>query len=134
AASMPVSANPRSRDFYVYQFKVDGYPFYIGIGRDKRGTDRLRYIKSLLTPHNRAKLQRSCLHVRVIAKLLRKSKDIRYFQTRKPLTRAEALAREKKDIARLIRQGYLLTNWQQNPYRHLDAGKAVKAILTGHRI
>jgi hypothetical protein len=131
---MPVSANPRRRDFYVYQFKVDGYPFYVGIGRDKRGTDRLRYVKSLLTPHNRAKLQQSSLHVRTIAKLLRKRKDIGYFQTRKPLTRAGALAREKKDIARLVRQGYLLTNWQQNPYRHLDASRAARAILTGQRI
>jgi hypothetical protein len=133
ASSMPVSANPRKRDFYVYQFKVDGYPFYVGIGRDKRGPDRLRYVKSLLTRHNTVKLQRSSLHVRVIAKLLRKQKDIRYFQTKKPLTRAEALAREKRDIARLIRQGYLLTNWQQNPYRHLDASKAVRAILTDQR-
>jgi hypothetical protein len=130
---MPVSANPRKRDFYVYQFKVDGYPFYVGIGRDERGPDRLRYVKSLLKPHNRGKLERSSLHVRVIAKLLRKKKDIRYFQTRKPLTRAGALAREKKDIAWLIRRGYLLTNWQQNPYRHLDAGRAVRAILTGQR-
>jgi len=130
---MPVSANPRKREFYVYQFKVDGYPFYVGIGRAKRGPDRLRYVKSLLRPRNKAKLQRSCLHVRVIAKLLRKKKDIGYFQTRKPLTRNQALAREKKDIARLIRRGYLLTNWQQNPYRHVDAGKAIRAILTGQR-
>jgi hypothetical protein len=131
---MPAPANPSKREFYVYQFKVDSYPFYVGIGRDQRGPDRLRYVRSLLTPRNKAKLQRSSLHVRVIAKLLRKRKVIRYFQTRKPLTRAGALAREKKYIARLIRQGYLLTNWQQNPYRHLDAGKAARAILTGQRI
>jgi len=132
-ARMPVAAQPRRRDFYVYQFRVDGHPFYVGIGRDKRGMDRLRYVKSLLTPRNRAKPQLSCLQVKVIAKLLRKKKDIRYFQTRKRLTRAEALAREKKVIARLIRQGYLLTNWQQNPYRHRNAGKAVRVILTGLR-
>jgi len=131
---MPVAANPRRRDYYVYQFKVDSYPFYVGIGRDKRGPDRLRYVRSLLTPRNRAKLQRSCLQVRVIAELLRERKDIRYSQTRKPLTRAGALEREKKDIARLIRQGFRLTNRQQNPYRHLDAGRAVRTILMGERV
>jgi hypothetical protein len=39
--------NPLKRDFYVYQFAVDGYPFYVGIGRSERGTDRLRYVRSL---------------------------------------------------------------------------------------
>ena len=52
---MPAPANPRRRDFYVYQFKANGYPFYVGIGRDKRGTDRLRYVKSLLTPRKQGK-------------------------------------------------------------------------------
>ena len=44
---MPVAANPLRRDFYVYTFHVEGYPFYVGIGRDRRASDRLRYIRSL---------------------------------------------------------------------------------------
>src|SRR6185312_714723 len=28
---MPVATNPHKRDFFVYQFAVDGYPFYVGI-------------------------------------------------------------------------------------------------------
>jgi hypothetical protein len=44
---MPAPANLSKRDFYVYQFKVDGYPFYVGIGRYNRGDERLRYVRSL---------------------------------------------------------------------------------------
>lgn len=33
---MPVSANEHKQDFFVYQFAVDGYPFYVGLGRDQR--------------------------------------------------------------------------------------------------
>ena len=44
---MPVAANPLRRDFYVYTFHVEGYQFYVGIGRDRRASDRLRYIRSL---------------------------------------------------------------------------------------
>ena len=99
---MPVSANPRKQEFYVYQFKVNGYPFYVGIGRSQRGPDRMRYVRSLLTPKNSAKLKRSSLCVRVIAKLIQKNKDkeLVYSQTRRPLTRAQALELEKKPISR----------------------------------
>lgn len=133
---MPVSANPRKQEFYVYQFKVNDYPFYVGIGRSRRGPDRMRYVRSLLTPQNRARLERSSLCVRVIAKLIQKNKGKKlvYSQTRRPLTRAQALELEKKLIARLIRQGYLLTNWQHNPFRHQDADLAVTAILAGRRL
>lgn len=130
---MPVSAFPRKHEFYVYQFKVGAYPFYVGIGRDKRGTDRIRYVKSLLKPHNRLKLQQSSLQVRVLAKLLRRKETVRYLQTRKPLTRSQALAQERAVIGRLVRKGYLLANWQHNPHRHLDAAKAVRAILDDQR-
>jgi hypothetical protein len=52
-----------------------------------------------------------------------------YSQTRKRLTREQALSLEKKVIARLIRKGYLLTNWQYNPFRHQDANRAVRATV-----
>jgi hypothetical protein len=107
SSEMPVSANPRKQEFYVYQFKVNDYPFYVGIGRSRRGPDRMRYVRSLLTPQNRATLERSSLCVRVIAKLIQKNKG-------------------KKLV-------YLLTNWQHNPFRHQDADLAVTAILAGRR-
>jgi hypothetical protein len=120
---MPVAANPLRRDFYVYTFHVEGYPFDVGIGRDRRASDRLRYIRSL-TP---AKLKGKSLSVRVMAVLDRRA-CIEYSCTRKPLNRAQALELERETIARLVRKGYQLTNWQHNPFRHNDTDKAVRAI------
>ncbi|MFK4510371.1 hypothetical protein [Bradyrhizobium daqingense] len=120
---MPAPANPRKRDFFVYTFRADGYPFYVGIGRDRRASDRLRYVRSL----SPAKLQRACLSVRVMAKL-DNNINISFSSTRKPLNRSQALALERKKIAQLIRQGYQLANWQHNPFRPADAEKAAQAI------
>src|SRR4051794_13201158 len=64
-ARMPKPAHPRTKDFYVYIFRVDGYPFYVGIGRDQRAHDRLRYVRSLAP----AKLSEKSLSVRVMAAL-----------------------------------------------------------------
>jgi hypothetical protein len=131
---MPVAAHPRRREYYLYWFKVDSYPFYVGVGRAKRGPDRLRYVRSLLTPHNRAKLGRKSLCVRVLAELVQRHERIEYSQTRRRFTRTRALKLEKRLIDKLIRGGYLLTNWQYNPFRHRDADIAVKAIVTGRRV
>lgn len=120
---MPAAANPRKRDFFVYTFRADGYPFYVGIGRDKRASDRLRYVRSL-TP---AKLETKSLSVRVMAALDKKT-HVEFSRTRRSLSRAQALTAERQKIAQLIRRGYQLTNWQHNPFRHNDAAKAVIAI------
>lgn len=120
---MPAPANPRKRDFFVYTFSADGYPFYVGIGRDKRASDRLRYVRSL-TP---AKLKTMSLSVRVMAELDKRT-HVKFSSTRTPLNRSQALALENRKIDQLIRKGYQLTNWQHNPYRHNDTLKAVRAI------
>ncbi|MCK1547183.1 hypothetical protein IVB12_35990 [Bradyrhizobium sp. 179] len=120
---MPAPANPKKREFFVYIFRADGYPFYVGIGRDRRASDRLRYVRSL-TP---AKLRTKSLSVRVMAELDKKAR-IEFSSTRKPLDRAQALVLEKQKIAWLIRSGYQLTNWQHNPFRHSDVLRAVRAI------
>jgi len=120
---MPAPANPLKRGFYVYTFHVDGYPFYVGLGRDQRGPDRLRYVRSL-TP---AMLKKKSLSVRVMAALDKKV-CIEYSWSRTPLTRPQAFALERKTIARLLRKGYHLTNWQHNPLRHNDTDRAVRAV------
>jgi hypothetical protein len=130
---MPVSANPNKRDFFVYQFKVEGYPFYVGIGRDRRASDRLRYVRSLMVPHNAAKLSRRSLSVRVMAVLLRRGAVIKLSCTRLPMNRQQALATERRRIERLVAAGFLLTNWQHNPRRHNNVEKAVRAILSKTR-
>lgn len=120
---MPAPANPRKRDFFVYTFRADGYPFYVGIGRDRRASDRLRYVRSLTAD----KLKTKSLSVRVMGALDKKAR-LEFSSTRKPLNREQALALEKQIIKRLVRKGYLLTNWQHNPHRHNDTQKAVRAI------
>jgi len=132
---MPVSANPNKREFFVYQFNLGGYPFYVGIGRSKRALDRVRYVRSLLIPKNASKLARSSLSVRVMAELLLlgKGKDIRLSCKPSGLTRRQACALERVIIDRLVRKGILLTNWQYNPHRHSDVNRAVAAMLSKTR-
>jgi hypothetical protein len=126
---MPVPANPYKREFFVYQFKVDGYPFYVGIGRDRRASDRLRYVRSLMVLHNAAKLAKKKLSDRVMAALLRRNAPIKLSCTRAPMNRRQALAIEKRNIERLVAAGFLLTNLQHNPRRHNSVARAVRAIL-----
>jgi hypothetical protein len=128
---MPVAANPHKRDFFVYQFKVGTYPFYVGVGRSARASDRLRYVQSLMASRRAAKLARKSLSVRIMAALLRRGVEIRLSCTRRPMNRRQALEREEADIVRLVARGFLLTNWQHNPHRHNDVRKAVRAILRG---
>jgi hypothetical protein len=130
---MPVSANPNKRDFFVYQFAVEGYPFYVGIGRDRRASDRLRYVRSLMVPHNSAKLLKKSLSVRVMVALIRRRAAIRLSSTYVPMNQRQALAMEKRKIDRLVTAGFLLTNWQHNPRRHNSVAKAVRAILSKTR-
>jgi hypothetical protein len=131
---MPAPANPLARDVYVYQFKVDGYPFYVGIGRSKRGPDRERYVRSLLSSRNATKLAKSTLHVRIIAALIQRNKTVEYSRTRRLMTRDEALTLERKKIAELIRNGFFLTNWRRNPHRHKDLHKALRVILSKQKV
>jgi hypothetical protein len=130
---MPAPANPRRRDYFVYQFKADGYPFYVGIGHAERASDRLRYVRSLMVPKNVDKLAEKALSVRVIAALLKRKVEIKFSCTRRPMNRRQALDLERRTIDRLVAAGFLLTNWQHNPYRHDDTARAVRAILRGRR-
>jgi hypothetical protein len=81
-----------------------------------------------MTPHNAAKLARQSLTVRVMASLLKQGAKIHLSCTRRPMNRRQALDLERKTISRLLARGFLLTNFQQNPFRHKDVGKAVRAI------
>ena len=112
---MPPPANSRRRDYFVYQFKAGGYPFYVGIGHSERASDRLRYVRSLMVPKNADKLAEKSLSVRVMAGLLKWKVEITYSCTRRPMNRRQALDIERRIIDRLVAAGFLLTNWQHNP-------------------
>ena len=118
---MPVSRHPNNRDFF-------------DIGRDKRASDRQRYVGSLMVRKNAAKLAKKSLSVRVMAVLLRRGASIRLSCSRAPMNRAQAIDRERRTIERLVAAGFLLTNFQHNPHRHKNAGTAVRAILSGKRL
>lgn len=45
---MPVARNPLAKEFYVYHLVAAGVPFYVGIGRAARASDRVRYVRYLL--------------------------------------------------------------------------------------
>lgn len=130
---MPVAQHPRKRDYFVYTFWVECRPFYVGIGRLARASDRIRYVRSLMKPHNKEKLARKSLSVRVMALMLQRGLVIKQTQTRCPMNRTQALARESAMIARYVRAGFQLTNWQQNPNRMTDAHAALRAILRPSR-
>lgn len=130
---MPVASNPLKRDFFVYTFWLNGCPFYVGVGRSARASDRMRYVRSLMTPANATKLARKSVTVRVMALIEKRGLIIRLTQTRRQLNRMQALALEKKIIARYVRQGFQLTNWQHNPRRTNDERAALRAILAGGR-
>jgi hypothetical protein len=129
---MPAPADPHKLEFYVYQFEADGYPFYVGIGRAERASNRERFIRSLLK-HHPEKLQSKSLKDRVMAELIRMKREFKYREIKTGMKREEALALEKEQIRSLAGQGYLLTNWHHNLHRHRDAKRAVEAILAKHR-
>jgi hypothetical protein len=37
--------NPLAADYFVYTLEVDGESFYVGIGRSRRASDRVRFVK-----------------------------------------------------------------------------------------
>ena len=126
---MPGPANPSGNDFYVYWFKVDGYPFYVGRGRAGRGPMREQYVKNIMRPENAEKRARADLCVRVYAELLDRGIKPDYFAT-DTMTLPEAKALEQQEIAQLVAQGVLLTNRAYNPRRPKDLDKAMAAILS----
>jgi hypothetical protein len=83
----------------------------------------------MMVPKNAAKLAKKSLSVRVMADLLRLGAKIHLSRTRRPMNRRQALGAERKTIDRLVAKGFLLTNWQHNPYRHNDVSQAVRAIM-----
>lgn len=83
-----------------------------------------------MAPKHRSRLSRASLSVRVIAELRRLNMQVKHSQTRKRMNRKTALEAERREISRLLRRGYQLTNWCYNPARHRDAQAAVAAILS----
>jgi hypothetical protein len=130
---MPRPSDPNKREFYVYRFAVGNTPVYVGIGRDKRASDRVRYVKYMMERSRLGKPVKWSLSTRVIAQLIHAGYPPRTVYVIRKLTRSAAIARERLEITRLVRRGALLANVQHNPNRDLSPSVIVKVIVNCQR-
>jgi hypothetical protein len=114
---MPAAKNPDNNDFYVYRFTVNGKPFYVGIGRDKRGSDRIRYVEYLMRREKEGKPVKWSFSMKVIAEILKRGHQIQIEYPYCHLVRSEALKLERQEIASLLLQKHELANIHHNPDR-----------------
>lgn len=125
---MPLAKNPAAREFYVYRLEVDSIPFYVGTGRSGRASDRVRYVKALMSRERQGLVVKWSLSCAVIAEFLRRGTEPSLVYVVRELPRAEALAREKIEIGRLIANGEPLVNIQHNPRRPKSPEAAIAAF------
>ena len=126
---VPIPKNPKAPEYYVYRFEVGKRPFYVGIGRSARASDRVRYVRRLMKREELGLPVKWNLSCSAIAGLLRKGCTIDVVYPVKGVIRAEALARERAEIARLAARGVVLANLQHNPRKPSSAGEVVRAVL-----
>jgi hypothetical protein len=124
---MPAANNPTSPVFYVYYLEADGVPFYVGFGRAGRAPYRVAYIRNRMD-QKKAVGKGWALHCEVAAQLMRSGHIVDYRLAAKGLLRARAEAREKVEIAKLLKRGNVLANVQHNPNRPESASAIAKAI------
>ncbi|MEW6167727.1 MAG: hypothetical protein AB1651_08515 [Pseudomonadota bacterium] len=126
---MPAPKDPGKAEFYVYRLVADGVPFYVGIGRSARASDRVRYIRYLVSREASGKPVKWNVHTRTIFALLRTGCDIQVQYSARDLTRAQALVKERTEIADLLSVGYTLLNIQHNPQRPKTAEQVIEPVL-----
>ena len=126
---MPVAKNPDATEYYVYQLRVGAVPFYVGIGRLSRASDRVRYVKSLLAREEAGRTVRWVLSNEVVARLIQAGYEPKHEWVTENVTRSEALRAEKAEIARLGDEGWALANVHHNPDRLANANAIVQAVI-----
>jgi hypothetical protein len=126
---MPLAKDPNRPEFYVYLLAADDVPFYVGIGRSARASDRVRYVRYLVSREARGKPVKWGLSNRVVAELLVAGCEVKVEYCETGLPRANALIRERSEIDRLLGAGFVLANIQHNPQRHKVHRPVVEAVL-----
>jgi hypothetical protein len=126
---VPVPANPPLPEFYVYRLEANGVPFYVGIGRSARASDRVRYIRYSMSREAQGKTVKWSLHTRAIATLLTGGCSIHVVYVATGLKRADALLAEPKEIAKLVDEGFTLANIQHNPKRPKTPEEVTRAVF-----
>jgi hypothetical protein len=126
---MPVAKDPSRAEFFVYYLEADGVPFYVGVGRSARASDRARYVRYLMRREAAGKPVKWTLHTRVIATLLRAGCNVRPTYPSCGLVREAALVQERAEISALLAKGYVLANVQHNPQRPESPEQITEAVL-----
>jgi hypothetical protein len=111
---MPRCRDPHKADFRVYTFSVNGHVFYVGMGREARATDRIRWTKYCMRRELSGATAKWSVNTLVIARLLKRGIDPRLRFVTSMMSRAQALAHEKKLIGKLRANGVLLANRTHN--------------------
>jgi hypothetical protein len=125
---VPAPKNAASPEFFVYRLEVQGVPFYVGVGRAARASDRVRYVRSLMDREDRGELVKWKLSPRVVADLLRLGYEITVAYPATGLERPQAVKQERAEIARLLGKGLIIANIHHNPLRPKSAEVVVKAV------
>jgi hypothetical protein len=126
---MAAPRNASIPEFYVYRLEVKALPFYVGIGRDRRASDRVRYVRYLMSREARGKRVRWNLSASVVARLLSAGYSVNVSYPRKNVVRAVALEYELREIRRLVAKGAVLANLHHNPARPKVADDVVRPLL-----
>lgn len=127
---MPRPNDPNARDFYVYVFHANDYPFYVGHGRADRLRDRPVYIDRLVRLHPNRAYHRWKRHMEVVANLWQAGVQVYFDQLTSDQTKAEATAQEGELLKKLIKEEFLMSNEAGNPGVQLPQ-TIVAAILAG---
>jgi hypothetical protein len=125
---MALPRNPTNPEFYVYRLEVARIPFYVGVGRSTRASDRVRYIRSVMARAERGEPVKWSLSGSVVAELLRCGHEVSVAFVVRDLVRTEALERERAEISRLLKKGEVLANIQHNPQRPGSASEVIQAL------
>jgi hypothetical protein len=126
---VPRPNDPTSPEFYVYRLEASGVPFYVGLGRSKRASDRVRYVRSQMVREDQGDTVKWDLSCKVVAELLRAGCDVTVAYAAKGLVRAEAATQEIAEISRLLSSGVVLANIHHNANSPQAAADVVKAVV-----
>ena len=126
---MPAPKNPLLPEFFVYRLEVGDVPFYVGVGRAARASDRVRYVRYLMSREARGLPVTWNLSCGAVAELLRAGCEVTVAHAAKGLPRSAAAAREREEIARLVAAGTVLANKHHNPRPPQSAGEVAQAVL-----
>ena len=109
--------------------EVRAVPFYVGIGRSSRASDRVRYVRYLMGRSASGHAVKWVASNRVVAELLDRREQVTVAYLYEKLTRDQALLLESQEIRRLLNAGHVLANEQQND-RPASVEEVVSFVLS----